>query len=43
MQQMTADTMANTEMFYASDAPHRVMALFQRFGEADAVPPGAEA
>jgi len=39
MQQMTADTMANTEMFYAPDAPHRVVALFRSFGGAEAVPP----
>ncbi len=32
MQEMTADTMANTEMFYAPDAAHRVVALFRSFG-----------
>jgi 2-polyprenyl-6-methoxyphenol hydroxylase-like FAD-dependent oxidoreductase len=31
MRQMTADTMANTEMFYAPDAADRVVALFNRF------------
>ena len=31
MQHMTADTMANTEMFYAPDAPQRVVALFRSF------------
>jgi 2-polyprenyl-6-methoxyphenol hydroxylase-like FAD-dependent oxidoreductase len=39
MQHMTADTMANTEMFYAPDAPHRVVALFRSFGGVEAVPP----
>jgi 2-polyprenyl-6-methoxyphenol hydroxylase-like FAD-dependent oxidoreductase len=43
MQQMTADTMENTEMFYAPDAPHRVVALFQSFGGAKTEPPTAEA
>ena len=32
MQQMAAETMANTEMFYAPDAPDRVVALFRSFG-----------
>ncbi len=32
MQDMTADTMANTEMFYAPDASDRVVALFRSFG-----------
>jgi 2-polyprenyl-6-methoxyphenol hydroxylase-like FAD-dependent oxidoreductase len=32
MRQMTADTMANTEMFYAADASDRVVALFKSFG-----------
>jgi 2-polyprenyl-6-methoxyphenol hydroxylase-like FAD-dependent oxidoreductase len=32
MQHMTADTMANTEMFYAPDAAARVVALFRSFG-----------
>lgn len=39
MQHMTADTMANTEMFYAPDASERVVALFRSFGGAEAVPP----
>ena len=43
MQHMTADTMANTEMFYAADASGRVVALFRSFGEAEALPPAAEA
>jgi 2-polyprenyl-6-methoxyphenol hydroxylase-like FAD-dependent oxidoreductase len=43
MQHMTADTMANTEMFYAPDAPHRVVALFRSFGAAEAVPSAPEA
>jgi 2-polyprenyl-6-methoxyphenol hydroxylase-like FAD-dependent oxidoreductase len=43
MQPITADTMANTDMFYAPDAPHRVVALFRTFGRAEAVPPAAEA
>ena len=28
---MTADTMVNTEMFYAPDASERVVALFRSF------------
>jgi 2-polyprenyl-6-methoxyphenol hydroxylase-like FAD-dependent oxidoreductase len=32
MQHMTAETMVNTEMFYAPDASDRVVALFRRFG-----------
>jgi hypothetical protein len=42
MQHMTADTMANTEMFYAPDAPQRVVALFRNFGGAEGVPPAPE-
>ena len=42
MQHMTADTMANTEMFYAPDAADRVVALFRSFGGAEAVPPASE-
>jgi 2-polyprenyl-6-methoxyphenol hydroxylase-like FAD-dependent oxidoreductase len=38
MQHMTADTMANTEMFYATDACDRVVALFRSFGKAKGVP-----
>jgi 2-polyprenyl-6-methoxyphenol hydroxylase-like FAD-dependent oxidoreductase len=36
MQHMTADTMTNTEMFYAPDAADRVVALFRSFGGATA-------
>lgn len=43
MQHMTADTMANTEMFYAPDASDRVVALFRSFREAEAGPPVPEA
>jgi 2-polyprenyl-6-methoxyphenol hydroxylase-like FAD-dependent oxidoreductase len=43
MQHMTADTMANTEMFYAPDASDRVVALFRSFSGAEAVPPVSEA
>ncbi|HEY0702531.1 MAG TPA: NAD(P)/FAD-dependent oxidoreductase [Candidatus Acidoferrales bacterium] len=43
MQPMTADTMANTEMFYAPDASARVVALFRSFGGAVAVPPASKA
>jgi 2-polyprenyl-6-methoxyphenol hydroxylase-like FAD-dependent oxidoreductase len=43
MRHMTADTMANTEMFYAPDAADRVVALFRSFGGAEAVPPASEA
>jgi hypothetical protein len=43
MQHMTADTMANTEMFYAPDASDRVVALFRSFGGAEAVLPASEA
>ena len=32
MRDMTADTMRNTEMFYAPDAAERVVALFHSFG-----------
>jgi 2-polyprenyl-6-methoxyphenol hydroxylase-like FAD-dependent oxidoreductase len=42
MQHMTADTMANTEMFYAPDASDRVVALFRSFGGAEAVPPASD-
>jgi 2-polyprenyl-6-methoxyphenol hydroxylase-like FAD-dependent oxidoreductase len=34
MGRMTADTMANTEMFYAPDAVDRVVAMFRSFGRA---------
>jgi 2-polyprenyl-6-methoxyphenol hydroxylase-like FAD-dependent oxidoreductase len=43
MQHMTADTMANTEMFYAPDASDRVVALFRSFGGAEVVPPASYA
>jgi 2-polyprenyl-6-methoxyphenol hydroxylase-like FAD-dependent oxidoreductase len=43
MQHITADTMANTEMFYAPDASERVVTLFRSFGGAEAVPPASEA
>ena len=43
MHHMTADTMVNTEMFYAPDASDRVVALFRSFGRVEAVPPAAEA
>ena len=37
MQHITADTMANTAMFYAPDAADRVVAMFRSFGGAEAV------
>ncbi|MGI4758413.1 MAG: FAD-dependent oxidoreductase [Janthinobacterium lividum] len=43
MRHITADTMTNTEMFYAPDAADRVVALFRSFSGAEAVPPLAEA
>ena len=43
MEHMTADTLVNTEMFYAPDASDRVVAFFRSFGGAEAVPPSAEA
>ena len=44
MQQITADTMTNTEMFYAPDACDRVVGLFRSFSSGDvAVPPASEA
>ena len=43
MRSMTAETMANTEMFYAPDACERVVALFRSFGGGDAVQPAGEA
>jgi 2-polyprenyl-6-methoxyphenol hydroxylase-like FAD-dependent oxidoreductase len=43
MRDMTADTMANTEMFYAPDASDRVVALFRSFGGAETVPAPSEA
>jgi len=38
MRSMTADTMVNTEMFYAPDACERVEALFRSFIEGEALP-----
>jgi 2-polyprenyl-6-methoxyphenol hydroxylase-like FAD-dependent oxidoreductase len=43
MRSMTADTMGNTEMFYAPDACERVVALFRSFVGAEAVMPAGEA
>ena len=43
MQHISADTMVNTEMFYAPDAADRVVALFRSFGGAEATPPASEA
>jgi 2-polyprenyl-6-methoxyphenol hydroxylase-like FAD-dependent oxidoreductase len=39
MQDMTQDTMLNTEMFYAPDASERVVNLFRSFGGAASAPP----
>ncbi|ADW70177.1 FAD-dependent oxidoreductase [Granulicella tundricola] len=43
MRHMTADTMANTEMFYAPDAADRVVALFRSFARTEVVQPAPEA
>jgi 2-polyprenyl-6-methoxyphenol hydroxylase-like FAD-dependent oxidoreductase len=43
MRSMTADTMMNTEMFYAPDAGERVVGLFRSFGRGEAVSPAGEA
>jgi 2-polyprenyl-6-methoxyphenol hydroxylase-like FAD-dependent oxidoreductase len=43
MRSMTADTMLNTEMFYAPDACERVVALFRSFVGGEVVPPVGEA
>ncbi len=43
MRSMTADTMVNTEMFYAPDASERVVPLFRSFVGGEAVPPAGEA
>lgn len=43
MQHMTADTMTNTEIFYAPDAAARVVALFHNFGGTESLPPASEA
>jgi 2-polyprenyl-6-methoxyphenol hydroxylase-like FAD-dependent oxidoreductase len=42
MRSMTANTMVNTEMFYAPDACERVVALFRSFVGGEAVPPAGE-
>lgn len=42
MSHTTADTMANTEMFYAPDAADRVVALFRSFGQNEGAPPADE-
>ncbi len=43
MRSMTADTMVNTEMFYAPDACERVVGLFRSFGGGEAsIPPADE-
>jgi 2-polyprenyl-6-methoxyphenol hydroxylase-like FAD-dependent oxidoreductase len=39
MRHMTADTMFNTEMFYAPDGADRVVALFRSFGRSKAAAP----
>ena len=43
MRPMIADTMVNTEMFYATDASDRVVTLFRSFDGTEAVPPASEA
>jgi 2-polyprenyl-6-methoxyphenol hydroxylase-like FAD-dependent oxidoreductase len=43
MRHMTADTMANTEMFYAPDAAERVVGMFRSFGGRETVPPASGA
>ena len=43
MRSMTADTMLNTEMFYAPDACERVVALFRSFDEGEVAPAASEA
>ena len=43
MRDMIADTMFNTEMFYAPDAADRAVALFRSFDGAQAAPPALEA
>jgi 2-polyprenyl-6-methoxyphenol hydroxylase-like FAD-dependent oxidoreductase len=43
MRQMTADTMANTEMFYAPDAADRVAAMFRSFARHETTQPAPEA
>ena len=43
IQHITAETMANTGMFYAPDATDRVVALFRRFARNEAAQPAPEA
>lgn len=43
MREMTADTMVNTEMFYAPDACERVVSLFRSFGTMEPMPALSEA
>ena len=43
IQHITAETMANTGMFYAPDAAERVVALFRRFARNEAAQPAPEA
>ncbi len=43
MRSVTADTMVNTEIFYAPDACERVVALFRSFDGEKVVPPAGEA
>ncbi len=43
MQHITADTMKNTDLFYAPDAANRVVAMFRSFGGAGAPPNSSEA
>jgi 2-polyprenyl-6-methoxyphenol hydroxylase-like FAD-dependent oxidoreductase len=43
MRHMTADTMANTEMFYAPDAADRVVAMFRSFARNETAQPAPEA
>jgi 2-polyprenyl-6-methoxyphenol hydroxylase-like FAD-dependent oxidoreductase len=43
MRRATAETVTNTEMFYAPDAADRVLHFFRRVGESEAAPPAAEA
>jgi 2-polyprenyl-6-methoxyphenol hydroxylase-like FAD-dependent oxidoreductase len=43
MRHMTADTMANTEMFYAPDAAERVTAMFRGFARNETAQPARKA
>ena len=38
MRAITAETMENTELFYAKDAADRIVTMFRGFGGAEAVP-----